>query len=148
MLQFLANGFADELEKLSAPPHPQGMRRDESILLDLMRKMHPSVGGDDPLMALQAGRMEAVEQQVRRRPFLEWLSRVLKTGEVSRSPAGEELLPGRHSMERVLSVAEPLTQEQVAIGAAAPRRPLLSRLTGAVDERRAARGALKALMRR
>ena len=141
-------GFVDELEKLSFGLPPAGMRRDDSFILELMKKLHGSVGGDDPLQAMQAGQMQSAERELSRGPIADWLSRALRTGEVSHSPVGPELVPGKTSMEHVLSIAEPVTEEQAAIAKAWPKGSPLASLRNALDERRASRAALSALMRR
>ena len=141
-------GFVDELEKLAVGLPPAGMRRDDHFILELMKKLHGAVGGDDPLQALQAGQMQAVEREVSRRPFTEWLSRAMRTGEVARQPIGPEVVPGKGALEQVLSIAEPVTEEQIAINRSWPKGNPLSRLKNVLDERGASRAALKALMRR
>ncbi len=144
----VVTGFISELSKLAVELPPLGMRRDEAAILEVMKGLHQRVGGDDPLQALQAGRMKAVEEEVRRLPFLEWLSRALRTGEVSRAPSAAEIRPGMPAMEHVLSVAEPLTQEQMALRSTRANPSLLGQLKGIVGERRSARAALNAMIRR
>ncbi len=148
-MRALVLGFADELEKLSEPSRiPQGMSRAQEASLGLARDLHQQVGGMAPVAAMQESQIGRFKREVSRHPLMSWLARALRTGEVGRTSGEPWKTSGTAPMERVLSLAEPMNEEQAALRRLAPRQPLLPRVTGILGDRRAARSALRAALRR
>lgn len=146
-------GFADELEKLSVQLHeqsrvPKGMSKAQADALAIARSLHARVGGMSPISAMQESQIANIRSQIARLPAMEWLARALRTGEVLRTPGEPWKSSGTAPMERVLSLAEPISGEQAALQNLAPGQPLLRRAPSIIGDRRAMRSALHAALRR
>jgi hypothetical protein len=127
-------------------PHEMSMAQREA--LEMAERLHARVGGVDPSTAMMESRLAGMGREVDRIPNAEWMKRALKTGELARYKDPPWLGYREPPMERVLSLGEPMSAEQIALSGIAPKPSLAQRLRSILGDRGAARAAGRSALRR